>query len=274
MNLVHYLGKQTLGVLACYQQGKVVMHICGVYPRTNNALRVFFPKGHALAVGDFATLHLDNRTGVDQFDANISVYRASYKGRVAEVDEDWVLLEPRECQVMYGLNCVLDIRAPDYHYPQDTREERAVPFTPLDALPETEHHDFTNKVGVLVTMAQEQPHTTVLAFLSSVDNDVFLITFPETFKSRQLKRNPHCFFAMDERSHYTFERAIEWNYTLIEGDAHLIPPHNPLFEQVREAFIHKNPWEMAFFLREDLEMYHIKSRQLVCPGSRQAVVTA
>lgn len=144
MNLVHYLGKQTLGVLACYQQGKVVMHICGVYPRTNNALRVFFPKGHALAVGDVATLHLDNRTGVDQFDANISVYRASYKGRVVEVDEDWVLLEQRECQVMYGLSCVLDIRAPDYHYPQDTREERAVPFTPLNALPETEHHDFTN----------------------------------------------------------------------------------------------------------------------------------
>lgn len=107
-----------------------------------------------------------------------------------------MLLEPRECQVMYGLSCVLDIRAPDYHYPQD------------------------------------------------------------------------------ERSHYTFERAIEWNYTLIEGDAYLIPPHNPLFEQVREVFIHKNPWEMAFFLREDLEMYHIKSRQLVCPGSQQAVVTA
>ncbi|MGK2889046.1 MAG: hypothetical protein ACSLEN_07745 [Candidatus Malihini olakiniferum] len=54
-----------------------MMHIYGVYPRINNALRVFFPKGHTLAVDDFATLHLDNCTGVDQFDATISVYRAS-----------------------------------------------------------------------------------------------------------------------------------------------------------------------------------------------------
>lgn len=270
MNLVSYLGKQTLGVLACYQQGNLVMHICGVYPRSDNALRVFFPKGHALTVGDLATLHLDNRSGVDQFDANIAVYRASYKGRVVEVDEDWVLLAPRECQVMYGMSCVLDIREPGYQYPHDARPEHPVPASPLETLPDTEHQDFTNKVGVLVTLAEEQPHTTVLAFLSSVDNDIFLITFPETFKSKQLKRNPHCFFAMDERSHYTFERAIEWNYTLIEGDAHLISRQHPLFEPVREAFIVKNPWEMAFFLRDDLEMYHIQSRQLVCPGSRQA----
>ncbi len=66
---------------------------------------------------------------------------------------------------MYGLSCVLDIRAPDYRYPQDTREDRAVAFTPLNALPDMEHHNFTNKVGVPVTMAQEQHHTTVLAFI-------------------------------------------------------------------------------------------------------------
>ncbi|ACS86911.1 hypothetical protein [Musicola paradisiaca] len=271
MNLVHFLGKQVLGVLAAYQHGNVVIHVCGVYPRSDNSLKVFFPKGHALAVGDLATLHLDNRTGVDEFDANISVYRASYKGRVAAVEEDWVLLTPRECQLMYGLSVVLEIREPGYAYPRDERPEHPVPYTPLLTLPDTENRDFSNKVGVLVTMAEEQPHTTVLAFLSSVEDDVFLITFPETFKSKQLKRNPHCFFAMDERARYTFERSIEWNYTLIEGDAHLIAHDTPLFEEVRHAFINKNPWEMAFFLRADLEMYHIKSRQLVCPGSRQPI---
>ncbi|WP_033570293.1 hypothetical protein [Dickeya undicola] len=271
MSLTTYLGKQVLGVLACYQQGKVVIHICGVYPRADNSLRVFFPKGHDLAVGDLATVHLDNRTGVDEFDANISVYRASYKGRVVSVDDDWVILAPRECQLLHGFTPVVDIREPGYLFPTDLRPERPVPFTSMTTLPDTERKDFTNKVGVLVTMAEEQPHTTVLAFLSSVEDDIFLITFPETFKSKLLKRNPHCFFAMDERSHYTFERSIEWNYTLIEGDAYLIDPATSLFEDVRHAFINKNPWEMAFFLRPNLEMYHIKSRQLVCPGSRQSI---
>ena len=128
--------------------------------------------------------------------------------------------------------------------------------------------DFVNKVGVLITMAGEQPHTTVLAFLSSVDDDIFLITFPETFKSKLLKRNRHCLFAMDERAHYTFEQAIDWNYTIVEGEAFLVEPGSPLFATIREAFITKNPWEMGFFLREDIEMYHIKRKQLICSGSR------
>lgn len=79
MNLVTYLGKQILGVLACYQQDDIVIHICGVYPQWDNRLRVFFPRGHALQVGELVTLHLDNRSGVDEFDSGIRVYRASYK---------------------------------------------------------------------------------------------------------------------------------------------------------------------------------------------------
>ncbi|MCL6326566.1 hypothetical protein [Pectobacterium polaris] len=271
MSLVSYLGKQTLGVLAGYKQDGVVIHICGVYPNADNSLRVFFPHGHEFAVGDLATIHLDNRSGVDEFDANIQVYRASYKGRVVVSDGDWVVLEPRECQLLHGFTPVLDIREPGYQFPQDDRPSMPVPLTPMIDFPQMEKQDFSNKVGVLITMAAEQPHTTVLAFLSSVDNDIFLITFPETFKSQLLKRNPHCFFAMDERSHYTFERTIEWNYTIIEGEAFIIERDNPLYEKVRHEFVAKNPWEIAFFTRPDVEVYHIKSKQLVCPGNTQAL---
>lgn len=58
MNLVTYLGKQILGVLACYQQDDIVIHICGVYPQWDNRLRVFFPRGHALQVGELVTCRI------------------------------------------------------------------------------------------------------------------------------------------------------------------------------------------------------------------------
>ena len=44
---------------------------------------------------------------------------------------------------------------------------------------------------------------------------------------------------MDERATFTFERAIQWNYTIIEGDAHQIANGSALFESVRQAFIDK-----------------------------------
>lgn len=50
---------------------------------------------------------------------------------------------------------------------------------------------------------------------------------------------------MDERAHYTFERAIEWNYTIVEGEASLVPPDSPLYETIREAFIRKNHGKWA-----------------------------
>ncbi|UDJ83354.1 hypothetical protein [Kosakonia oryzae] len=266
MNLQSILGKQVLGVVAYYCGEKITVNICAIYPNSDNSLRVFFHNGHQLAVDDFATVHLDNRTGVDEFDANISVYRSSYKGRVIAIDGDWVVLAPRECQLLHGFKKVIDIKETGYRYPDDPRADTPVPFTTLTSLPPLEIKDHHNKVGVLITHAQEQPHTTVLAFLSSSDNDIFLITFPETFKSKVLKKDNRCLFAMDERANYIFENAIHWNYTTFEGRAFLIPNGSPLFLQVREAFIEKNPWEMAFFLREDLEMYHIKSDHLVCSG--------
>jgi hypothetical protein len=269
MNLVTFLGKQVLGVLAAYLNNDVVIHICGVYPQWDNRLRLFFPRGHGLKAGDLATIHLDNRSGVDEFDSSIRVYRASYKGRVIAVEDDWAILEPREFMLLHGFSAQLEQREPGYAYPDDTRPEVPVPFTSLDYMPPVEGKDRPNKVGVLVTMAPEQPHTTVLAFLSTEEDDIFLITFPETFKSKQLKRDTHCFFVMDERASFTFERAIEWNYTIVEGLATLVAHDTPLFTEVQQAFVDKNPWEMPFFIREDVEMYHIRKIQLVCPGTRR-----
>ena len=266
MALKDYLGDQFLGVLASYQPQGIVHHICVVYPRRNNQLNLFIPKGHHLAVGSLVTLHLDNRTGVDELDAELRVYRTSYKGRVIGTDENWATVEPVEFMLIHGIRAVEEYREPGYAFPQDDRPTRELLPSPLSNLGPIEDKDHHNKVGVLTTLAQGQPHTTVLAFLSSQADDVFLISMPGTFKSQMLKRESRCFFTIDERAKFTFEQSIEWNYTIMEMQAHLVPASTPAYEQIRNAFILKNPWEAAFFMSRELEMFHLQRTAVVCAG--------
>ena len=251
---------------ASYQPQGIVHHIGVVYPRRTNQLRLFIPKGHQLAAGTLVTLHLDNRTGVDELDAELRVYRASYKGRGVETDDNWVMVDPVEYVLIHSVRAVEEYREPGYAFPADTRPARDMPLSPLRHLGTVEEKDHHNKVGVLTTLAQGQPHTTVLAFLSSLQDDVFLISMPGTFKSQVLKREPRCFFTIDERAKFSFEQSIEWNYTNMEMRAHLVPTASPVYEQIRTAFILKNPWEAAFFMSSELEMFPLERSAVVCAG--------
>jgi hypothetical protein len=270
MALRDYLGEQILGVLASYQSQGVVHHIGMVYPRSNDGLRVFIPKGHALAAGTQVTLHLDNRTGVDELDADLRVYRTSYKGRITGTDENWVTVEPVEYTLIHGIKVVDSYREPRYEFPADPRVESELPPTPLRQLGPVREKEHENKIGILTTLAEGQPHTTVLAFLNTEDDDMFLISVPGTFKLHLLKRDPHCFFIIDERAKFIFERAIDWNYTILEMQAFRVPEDAPLYEQVRTAFVLKNPFEAGFFLMDGMEMLHLKCRDVVFAGEPKA----
>lgn len=266
MALRDHLGEQRLGVLASYQRQGIVHHVVLVYPRRDDSLQIFIPKGHALAVGSLATVHLDNRTGVDALDAELHVYRTSYKGRVVATDENWLTLEPVEFMLIHGVAAVERWREPGYDFPVDARPSLPLPVSPLTTLGAVDQKDHENKVGVLTTLARGQPHTTVLAFLTTEADDVFLICVPDTFKLHVLQRDPRCFFIIDERAKYTFEQSIHWNYTILETRAHIVLPTSPLYGQVRKAFILKNPWEATFFSIAGLTMLHLPRGAVVAVG--------
>lgn len=276
-NLTDFLGNRIIGVAAHYKHSdhgddvESDVYICAVTVRHDNTLTLQFPKGHSLQEGTLLTLHLDNRTGVEEYDAELKVYRASYKGRVTSVDGDTCEVIPRECQLIYGLSVVFEIQEDGYQFPIDDRLPKPLPVTPLASLPDIDDKESDNKIGVLITAAKEQPHSAVMAFLSTKDDDVFFITFPQTFKSQLLKKHNHCYFAIDSRATFHFDSAIHWNYSIIKGQAYQVPKEHPAFYLIQNAFIEKNPFEIGFFTNPEVEMYHVKADSVICPAARRKI---
>ena len=67
----------------------------------DNTLSVEFPKEHGFSTLQDVTLHLDNRTGVSEYDADLRVFRVSYKGVVRSAAEKRIEIEPREFMLYY-----------------------------------------------------------------------------------------------------------------------------------------------------------------------------
>ena len=45
-----------------------------------------------------------------------------------------------------------------------------------------------------------------------------------------------------------------------------MPTASPVYEQIRTAFILKNPSEAAFLMSSELEMFHLQRSAVVCAG--------
>lgn len=265
--LSELIGQRVLAVLGGYgeEAAKMDVYICGVQVLSDTRLKVMLPNGHTLQNEQWVTLHLDNRTGVGEYDAELQVYRLSFKGCVKQIADYEVIVDALEYQVYYGISAIKEYRAKGYEFPVDTRASRPLPRSPLEHVPPIDDEEHDNKIGVLLTFAEQQPHTTVMAFLSSVDDDIFFITLPSTFKGQLLTRDNRCYFAIDSRATFTFEQAIEWNYSIIRGEVYEIEKGSEVFTQIQELFIAKNPWEMGFFSLPEIQMYHLKAQSVVCP---------
>lgn len=264
-HLANLIGTQQIGIAAAYATDATQVYICGVEILADESLSLYFPKGHQFQPQQKITIHLDNRTGVSEYDEELLVYRTSYKGIVTQANTNYLKVVPQHFEVWYGTSIVHSFNSPTYSHAPDNRPDLPLKVTPLTELPIPDMCENDNKIGVLVTQAVNQPHTTVFAFLSTACDDIFFITFPNTFKSQLLKREPYCHFAIDSRATLTYTEALDWNYSIIEADVFSVPPEHQFFEPIRELFIQKNPWEVGFFSAPNLEMYHLKARRIIMP---------
>jgi hypothetical protein len=260
-----YVPKDTYAVVAGYRGDELVAVIAGAVIEDDDRLRLRFPKANPFAVGQKVTIHLDDRTGVEEFTPEIKVHRCSYKGRVLAADGTAAEIGPEEFVLRYSSRTLLDFKASGYAFPEDGRTDVPIGATVLSAAEAPNPDEQENKLGVWITRAKERPHTTVMAFLSSKKDDIFLISHRGTFKSQLIHRDPRCLFAIDHRSTYRFEKAIDWNYSIIRGTAAAIPRGTTLFDAVQNLFIEKNPWELMFFSDPKVEMFHIVPEEILCP---------
>jgi hypothetical protein len=260
-----FIPRRTYAVVSGYRGDELVSVIAGAVVGDDDRLRLSFPKTNPFAVGQKVAVHLDDRTGVEEFTVDLKVHRCSYKGIVAAANAAEAETVPEEYELRFSHKNLIEFRAPGYEFPQDGRPERALGVSALDAAAAPNPDEQENKLGVWITRAADRPHTTVMAFLSSRNDDIFIISHSGTFKSRNVHRDARCLFAIDHRSAYHFQKAIEWNYTIIKGTASVILRGTPLFDAVQNLFVEKNPWELLFFTDPKVEMFHIRPEEVMCP---------
>ncbi|MDH2433362.1 hypothetical protein QCD60_12350 [Pokkaliibacter sp. MBI-7] len=264
LSLQDYLGTSLPGVVAAYLDpsgGDAITEpwiaLCGVELHSDNSLTLVFSEPHALQVDQRLTVHLDDRTGVAEYDADLGVHRTSYKGLVEHVGKRRVIVTPIDYELWYSGRIVSRYRALGYEHPHDTRAEQPLPLTPLTAVPFPDVRETDNKIGVMITRAPSQPHTTVMAFLSCEDDHLFCVTYPHSFKAQLLRRDHHCQFVIDRRHRLQDLAAISTEAQLCSLLAHQVPHDHPLFAPLRDAFIAKSPWEESFFRHPQVELYHL-----------------
>ena len=262
-SLLTALPRRGITIISGYRNGQIDSYVALYDLEPGNFLTVTFPKEHHFTPGQAVTLHLDNRTGVGEYDAELRVYRVCYKGRVGSVTGNQILITPEEFQLVYSDRCINKFVDPSYKYEE---------FDSSASLPESDirlsdlswnNREFENKLGVLITTLPSRPHSSLMAFLSGRCDDVFLISMKNTFKAQALRYNNSCCFAMDHRADFVFEKAYDWNYTIVRAKAFKISPDNPAYEEIQYEFVNKNPWETSFFTSPEIEMYHLKPEEIL-----------
>jgi hypothetical protein len=265
--LLNYLPGQTYAIAAGYIDDAIIAAVAGALINEDNSIRLIFPKGNPFKAGQKITLHLDNRTGAEAFSAELRVYRCSYKALITSAEKGECRVTPLEYDLRFADKSAEFFKAPAYEYPEDKRSEAITEKAKLTEAIITDDREEKNKLGVWITKAADQPHTTVMAFLSTSKDDIFIISHRDSFKSRLIHRDADCCFAIDHRANYVFERAYDWNYTILSGKAREIPHGSELFVDIQHKFVEKNPWEFAFFTAPNMELFCLSPEKILTPDT-------
>lgn len=257
------LPTRLVGVCAGYRDQALVAAVAAVTLKDSDGLVLDFPKTNPFREGDAVTVHLDDRLGSEIYSVELRVHRMSWRGRIASVKglrADAVALDG---EVIYGTRVVAEVRTPGYQRAADPRPDRPLEASGLTRAPLADEGERSNKLGVLITRGADRPHTTVMAFLSTRADDVFLVTMRNSFKYQLLLKDPRTAFALDHRASFVFERQVDWNYTILETRARRIDRGSTLFGALQAEFVAKNPWEEAFFSHPEAEMLHLEPLRIV-----------
>ena len=263
--LDNFIPNKSYAIVSGYDRNGNIVAVLGGVIYHKNTIELFFPKSNPFTVSQAVTFHLDNRTGVEEIDPEMRVYRTSVKAKVIKSEGLSIFVELIEYELKFSNTIVDNYKASDYQFPTDTRSEIELEEAVFSKEIVFNDKEKDNKLGVLITKAIERPHTTVMAFISSIEDDIYIISHSGSFKSKNIRRDKNCVFAIDHRATYLFTKAIDWNYTLIKGTFKKVSKDNEMFPLLQAKFVEKNPWEFSFFTDDKVEMYQIKAEEILCP---------
>ena len=261
----NYISNKSYAIVSGYINNEVVTEM-GVTSKIDRTVVIHFPKGTFFSPGQKISVYIDNRTGVDEFDSNLNIYRVAVKGTVVHCQNDYIVADILFYELFYGTAIVERFSKEGYSHPKDHREAITLPETPLVMADIRDNLIIdNNKVGVFVTTAPEVPHSSIMAYLATKGDDVFIISHKGSFKSDNIEKNRDCTFTIDHRGEFSFEMAVFWNFTVLKGLIYRISGNNPVFSFLQAAFVDKNPWEKIFFTHDNIEMFHIQAQEVICP---------
>jgi nitroimidazol reductase NimA-like FMN-containing flavoprotein (pyridoxamine 5'-phosphate oxidase superfamily) len=111
---------------------------------------------------------------------------------------------------------------------------------------------------VLATVSDNRPHCSLMAYVTNDDStEIFMVTFKDTKKYRNLRENPWVSLLIDTREEDRASRRSRVKALTITGKFEQIQDEN-LRRQIREALIRRHAQLESFANHPDAEVFSIR----------------
>lgn len=122
------------------------------------------------------------------------------------------------------------------------------------------------QVAILVTQGEQWPTATMQAFAETPEFDLLFIMNDATEKFQNLLKHPYVTVYLDSRERGKVE-TFEISRVLIQGIASEVARDGAEWEQLKELFLKKSPFEAPFFKYPTLRMMRVRPKRLSYAGA-------
>jgi hypothetical protein len=112
------------------------------------------------------------------------------------------------------------------------------------------------QVLIIITQGDEWPAVTLQAFAETENLDIILIMLESATKFQNLRKHPQVTLYVDTRDTGKVE-TFQIIRSAIQGIAREVPKEGAEWNELKEIFLQKNPFEAPFFKYDALRMVRI-----------------
>jgi general stress protein 26 len=116
-------------------------------------------------------------------------------------------------------------------------------------------------VAVVTTQGEDWPTATMQAFAEAENLDIILIMLESTTKFQNLRQRPQVTLHVDTRDTGDV-KTFQVIHASLQGLAREVPKDSTEWQELKEAFLKKNPFEAPFFKYETLRMVRITPKRV------------